>query len=246
MITVISCFYNEAPILPFFLSHYHYVDAIHAFVSRSIDATRELLAANPRVRIEDVEFPAGFDDEIKVGWINQAILSASQTDPAGWVLVVDADEFLWPAGDPTGATAHAYLASVPARDVALPAHLVNVYRVTSDGDLDATLAPAVFQRRHGVDGGTKPSVFRTTPPQRLVPGNHRFIDGTSLSTTHAFQGAHWQNADPSYAITRRIRDRKERLSARNITMRHGWHHLAPTAVDIAQELERHRHDAAQF
>lgn len=112
-IKAFCCFYNEAPLIPFFLSHYHYVDAIHACVSQSIDGTRELLAADPRVTIEDVEFTAGFDDDEKIGWLNRAL--ARHAAAEAWALVLDADEFIWPGDDVTGDTAKAYLASVPGR-----------------------------------------------------------------------------------------------------------------------------------
>src|SRR5678815_2646204 len=125
MIKIFSCFYNEAALVPFFLSHYHYVDAIHAFVGASIDNTRDLLAADPRVTIQDAVMPDGMDDDLKVGWINEAL---RRPDDHAWQFVVDADELIWPPDDPTGASARSYLESVPASDVALEARLRQVYR----------------------------------------------------------------------------------------------------------------------
>src|SRR5678809_146040 len=136
MIKLFSCFYNEATLIPFFLSHYHYVDTIHAIVTPSTDATRELLAADPRVTIVDCEMPSGIDDDLKVSMLNEAITQPDHLHE--WFLVVDADEFIWPPGDPTGETAKSYLYTVPTQDVALQGFLNQIYRHEHDADLDVT------------------------------------------------------------------------------------------------------------
>lgn len=244
MIKVFCCFYNEAALIPFFLRHYHFVHAIQAFVSRSLDATRELLAEDPRVTIVDREMPDGIDDDLKASWLNEAI---GQPDPVhAWHVVVDADELIWPPNDPSGQSAQAYLDSVPGTDVSLLAHLTQVYRHETDQDLDVAAAPVVLQRRHGVPLGAKPAVLRANHGLVLTTGNHGFRSGHTWSGTHAFEGAHWQNADPSFAVTRRIRDRRERISAVNRKRGYGRHHWAPTVVDVERELALHRHDAARF
>jgi len=241
-IRVFCCFYNEAPLIPFFLRHYAYADGITAFVSRSVDDTRALLAADPRVTIIDAEMPDGIDDDLKIAWLNAAIATPTAEDT--WYLVVDADEFIFPPGDPTGASARAYLASVPPHDGVLTAKLANVYRHADDADLDPAFAPVVLQRRHGTSQGQKPIVLRANRGYQLLPGNHYIVGMPAPSTTHAFDGAHWANADPSFAVTRRIRDRKERISQANRAKGHGWHHYKPTADDIAAELAAHLHDGA--
>jgi hypothetical protein len=240
VIKVFSCFYNEAALIPFFLSHYHYVDAIHAFVSPSRDETRELLAADPRVTIDDREMPDGIDDDLKVSWLNEAI---RKPDPQHqWHFVVDADELIWPPHDPTGEMARSYLHTVPAADVALHAMMQFVYRSETDADLDVTQTPVALQRRHGVPFGRKPIVLRSNRGLQLVPGNHNFVDRQPCSKTHEFHGAHWQNADPSFAVIRRVRDRAERISTANRLMHHGTHHWGVTADVVEQELANHRHD----
>lgn len=244
MIKLFCCFYNEAPLIPFFLSHYHYVDTIHAFVSRSMDATRELLGADPRVTIDDREMPDGIDDDLKVSWLNAGL---SWPDTVhDWHLVVDADEFIWPPGDPGGELVHEVLAALPPTEVALLVHLTQVYRHATDRDLDIRDRPVVLQRRHGVPLGAKPAVIRANRGLELTPGNHGFRSGNVWSETAMFQGAHWQNADPSFAVTRRIRDRKNRNSATNKRKGYGRHHWTLTAGQVAAELEAHQHDAARF
>ncbi len=238
-IKVICCFYNEAFLIPFFLSHYHFVDAIHAFVSPSQDATRELLAADPRVTIDEREMSGGIDDDMKVAWINEAL---RQSDGHAWHIVVDADEFIWPPNDPSAETVRAYLDTVPADDVAVRAMMQFVYRSETDTDLDVNVRPVVLQRRHGVPFGLKPMVFRANQGAQLVPGNHYLVGRRPCSETHEFHGAHWQNADPSFAITRRVRDRAERISGVNLLMHHGTHHWGATVASVSQELDSHRQD----
>lgn len=244
MIKLFCCFYNEAALIPFFLSHYHYVDAIQAFVTPSTDETRALLAADPRVTITDVEMPHGIDDDAKVAVVNEAIRQKDRVHD--WHLVVDADELIWPQGDPTGETAKAYLATVPPNDVALQGWLHQIYRHECDADLDVTQTPVVWQRRHGYLFGWKPSVMRSNRGLQLVPGNHYFVNREACSETHKFDGAHWQNADPSFAVTRRVRDRAERISPTNILKHHGTHHWNETASMVYAELAEHFHDPAVF
>jgi hypothetical protein len=244
MIKAFCCFYNEAALIPFFLSHYHFVHAIEAFVSPSLDATRELLAADPRVLLRDVEMPDGIDDDMKVAWLNAAIRQPDNEH--AWHLVLDADEFIWPPGDPACVTVEAFLAAVPVNEAAVEARMVQTYRHESESDLDPTIAPVVLQRRHGFSMGIKPIVLRSNLPFEFAPGNHKVYGGGEVSTTRFFEGAHWQNADPSFAVTRRIRDRKERISAINRARGHGVHHYTLTEAEVLAELEAHRHDDQRF
>ncbi len=243
MIKAVCCFYNEAPLVPYFLSHYQYVDAIHAIVdTASVDATRALLAADPKVTIEDVTMPSGFDDQIKVAWLNNAINRHDPDHP--WFLVLDADEFIYPPGDPTGATARDYLASVGDGVLALEAYRMDIFRHADDADLDPAFVPVVWQRRHGIENSpnSKPIVIRSNRGLRLTVGNHSIHGGPPICATHHFEGAHWQNADPAFSIERRVRDRKERMSQANLNGRLGWHHFTKTREDVAAELEAHSHD----
>lgn len=238
------CFYNEAALIPFFLSHYHFVDTIHAIVSQSTDDTRALLEADPRVTIQDAEMPNGMDDDLKVAWINAAI--AAPDPDHEWHLVVDADEFFWTPGDPTGRTVKAFLSSVPADCDALMARMDQVYRHASERDLDPSRTPVALQRRHGTPLGAKPAFLRSNVGLQFTVGNHGFVDGRRCSTTLEFVGAHWQNADPSFAIPRRVRDRSARLSETNKRKGYGSHQRDLTAANLERELAGHLYDAQLF
>lgn len=244
MIKLFAAFYNEAPLIPFFLSHYHWVQTIHAIVTPSQDGTRALLAADARVQITDVAMPDGIDDEAKVQSINEALRQPDYVH--AWHLVADADEFFWPPDDPSCSSALEYLSTVPRHAVAFYGWLFQVYRHVTDADLDLAQTPVVCQRRHGYLFGNKPSFLRPNHGLQLTPGNHRFVGDQPVSETHRFDGAHWQNADPSFAAIRRVRDRAERISAVNRLHHHGTHHWADTMASVHEELTEHAQDARVF
>ena len=102
-----------------------------------------------------------------------------------------------------------------------------------------------FAGDHGIvaEGNEKPVVIRSNKGLTFDVGQHGIVGRPPLCETHHFEGVHWQNADPSFAITRRVRDRKERLSANNRAQRLGYHHATKTVEDVTAELEAHRHDA---
>lgn len=233
-VQVICCFYNEEFLLPFFLSHYRWADEITAIVSPSTDRTYELLRAEPNVRMVEVEFPDGIDDVLKRDVVNRALAAPGHE----WRIVVDSDEFVWPAGaEPVErrlASAKEYLASVPASERVLRATMFQVFRHRTDSDLDPAKEPVALQRRHGLPvvqfHYQKPAVLRALDGGRggcgfrLGVGNHNFETAAPpVSATHMFDGAHWQNADPAFAVTRRIRDRRNRMSRLNLACGLGIH-----------------------
>lgn len=241
-ITVLTCFYNEAFLVPFYLRHYHFADTIRAFVTPSTDETRELLAADPRVTITDLDMPHGIDDELKVSTLNEAIAS---TQDADWLIVADADEFVWPPDDPAAGTVREYLASVPPSHPVLMAKMAHVYRGITESDLDPSIVPIGIQRRHGREHLCKPIVIRSHHGVTYYPGNHRCRDHQP-SSSHEFHGAHWANADPAFTVTRRVRDRCERISHTNRMMGHGTHHWNETPTGVLEELASHLHDGPLF
>jgi hypothetical protein len=215
-VQVICFFYNEETLSRLFVQHYAWADEILAVVSRSTDRTREVLEAADNVRVLDFEFPAGMDDRIKADKVNALL---AEPTPFDWKIVVDADEFIWPWNN---ARPQSYLASVPSNVTAVEARMRNVFRHHSETDLDLDRQP-VPQRTHGDPdyrslenrGYQKPIVIRSGHGIRLDLGNHRQSGGTF---DHAlwFAGTHWANADPSFAVIRRTRDRRDRQSAENL------------------------------
>jgi hypothetical protein len=239
-VQIICFFYNEETLARLFVQHYAWADEILAVVSRSTDRTREVLEAAPNVRILDFEFPAGMDDRLKADEVNALLLEPWGFD---WKIVVDADEFIWPHGN---LRPQHYLATVPDRVTVIEARMRNVFRHHSEADLDLDRQP-VPQRTHGdFDFRShenrpyqKPIVIRSNRGILLDLGNHRQSGGT-FDHSFWFDGAHWQNADPCFAVQRRTRDRRDRQSADNIAGGYGVQNHNVTEEEILQLCESRR------
>ena len=244
-IAAVTMVYNEALILPFFLRHYVYLDEIHVlYETDSTDDSLEVLNHAPNVVIEKCHIEGGMDDIEKVEMMNRAVQSVR----ADWVYVVDPDEFVFPPyGSPRDFLAR------QTRDVVLST-MFQVYRHRTDKDLDPTLPP-IPQRVHGDlelfstenqanrASNTvyiKPNVVRPSKLIRFLPGHHQ-IEGNPRASSENYVGAHWQMADPSIAILRRM-ERKARISERNRARNMGWQHYNVTEDWIRNECERHMDD----
>lgn len=92
MIEVISFFYNEEYLLPYYLKHYSYVDRITAFYDEaSTDSTLEILKSDPRVKIFPFKFADGLNETEKIYMINKAYRKSK----AKYCIIADADEFVF-------------------------------------------------------------------------------------------------------------------------------------------------------
>jgi len=92
-IVIITLTYNEEIILPFFLRHYErFADRIIIYDSGSTDRTLEIARGHPLVELRDRPPTHGeIDDRENVRIKNTAWKDCG----ADWVMVVDADEFLF-------------------------------------------------------------------------------------------------------------------------------------------------------
>jgi hypothetical protein len=237
--------YNEALILPYFLRHYRYLDEIHIlYETDSTDQSLEILMQAPNVVIEKCHIEGGLDDIEKINHINKAV----QRTKSDWVYVVDPDEFVFP---PNGSP-HNFLER-QSYDV-VRSGMYQVYRHRNDRDLDPSLAP-IPQRTHGdpdlfsTDKQAnrasnslyiKPNIVRPSKRIRFLPGHHQ-IEGDPQTSPELYVGAHWQMADLSIAIARRM-ERKARVSERNRARQMGWQHFDISVDKIKEECERHLDD----
>jgi len=248
-IKVFAFFYNEEFLIPFFLSHYWFAD-IHAIASKSTDRTMELLNAAKNVTVEEFEFPDGLiNDDLKVQKLNECV-----TRPESyydWFLVADADEFIWPSGNP-----HCTRARIlPEDGNVIIGSMWQVYRNESEGDLDPSKSPVVLQRSHGMfqrDSGfnvhyKKPMLIRPNNGFRFMVGNHSLEPNPNILFSKVqWDGAHWSNADLSFCVQRRIRDRQNRLSKVNLEQGMGGHNLGLTEDSIRQLCSEHLKDPKLF
>ncbi|MET0791244.1 MAG: glycosyltransferase family 2 protein [Polyangiaceae bacterium] len=85
--------WNEARIAPLFLDHYHWVDRIYVHDNLSTDGSVAVWSADERVTVLPYDTQGQIRDDEYVRIKNTAWKLHSAA--ADWVLVVDADEFLW-------------------------------------------------------------------------------------------------------------------------------------------------------
>jgi hypothetical protein len=230
-VEVITCMYNEEFLAPFFLSHYSWADKITVLLDTATsDRTGEILCADLGVSIIPFLMPDGMDDGEKSRQISQTYRQST----ADWVIIADADEFIFIGKDDLAKIDDQYNVAAVA--------LHSVYRHRTEADLDQT-RPIKEQRRHGYLDPVyiKPSIARGGLDISWGPGHHE-IEGALNQYPTAFVGAHWANADPCFCVQRRIRGRRDRQSAVNFL--NGWstqnHYI--TEADVLNECSSHEID----
>jgi hypothetical protein len=266
---VLTMWYNEAYLAPFFLKHYAYADKITLlYDADTTDNTLEIAKSYPNVSVIPFRFPDMMDDELKRDLLNAQYKRAE----CDWVLCVDADEFVFykKAGD-FCYDLRRYLDDNPGYDL-FNVTLYQVYRHIDDVALDPDLYP-VPQRRHGDPNVTeginalynKPILVRKGQDICWSPGCH-FIEFLPPSLLRKFaalfmrlfalspvtispiplMGAHWSMADPIFAVERRVKNRRARQSKNNLAKNLTFHHHAVTEESIMAEFEQHMHDPRLF
>jgi hypothetical protein len=245
-ITVVTMWYNEAFLAPFFLNHYNYADKIYLLLDADTnDETKEICKQYSNIEIEEFVFPDMMDDLLKAKKIGE-VVSSQDCD---WVFAVDADEFIFPADNKNAA-------DVLSRQKAnlLYAQIWQIYRHRTDKDLDSS-KPAIYQRRHGDPNITqginrlynKPIIVKPEVEIKWLPGCHSYVRNEKIKISKdKFLGAHWAMADVEMAIERRIKGRKERQSKINIQKRFTIQHHVITEEAIRKECEEHLDDPQLF
>jgi 2-polyprenyl-3-methyl-5-hydroxy-6-metoxy-1,4-benzoquinol methylase len=245
-IAAVTMVYNEALILPYFLRHYEYLDEIHVlYETDSTDETLSILKQARNVVIENCHIRGGLDDIEKVGLMNEALRHIR----ADWVYVLDSDEFIFPYNE----SPHDFLKRQKNYNV-VRAAMFPVFRHRTDKDLDPSLPP-VPQRIHGNPDlfspaqepnrasavlYIKPIVVRPSDRIWFLPGNHVTRGHVKISPEF-YAGVHWEMADPSIAIDRRMK-RKARISERNRAHGLGTQNWNVTEEWLKAECDRHLDD----
>lgn len=245
-IAIITIWYNEQDLAPFFLKHYSYVDKIFLFLEAT-DKTKEICEQFPNVQIEDFIQPNGMDDILKIEKIHQAVRELK--GEFDWVYSVDADEFIFPPKEYKNA--REFLAKQEAEKFNLVrAKMWQVFRHYTDSDLDP-IKPVIRQRQHGdpdLDSefngayANKPIVVKPETDIVWSVGCHIILSGSIKEAKEQFYGAHWAMVDKDIAIRRRIYGRKLRLSKRQIEGGLTFQHINITEEKIKEEVEKHKND----
>jgi hypothetical protein len=238
---LITAWYNEEFLAPFFLRHYSWVDRIIILLDYATDDnTFEIASGYKNVTIYPIIYHNGMDDKYKIDTINE-IYKMIKSD---YVIIADADEFI-DAGREQIKSGYD-LARVK---------FYNVYRHETDADLDPML-PVIPQRRHGVYVWpyTKPCVARAGLRLSWGMGCHMIklngkregnirisLDSQAHYNPVILQGAHWINSDPCFCIKRRL-GTMERQGERNLARNLSKHNHNLSEVQLMNELLKHRND----
>lgn len=260
-VQLITMWYNEEFLAPFFLHHYDWVDKIHIILDADTSDSTEAIARHyPNVEIEYFRFPDMMDDVLKATVISQKY---RMIDDADYVVIVDSDEFIFPFD--LSQTVREHLAGT-AKD-AYFVNLWQIYKHETEPPLDPAI-PIFEQRRHGDPemesieniGYLKPIVVRGGLDIFWGIGNHYIVSNgiklewetralagrtaldVAIEKDCMFQGAHWRLVDLDETIKRRIVNRKQRQSQINLDRGLTAHYHEITEADIIKEYEEHKHD----
>ena len=253
-IGLISMVFNEEYILPFFFRHYNqFVDKYYILYDKdSTDLTLEIVreqAKTKEVEIIPFEFPDGMNDRIKVDKINNLYEKITDCD---WICCADADEFIFPL--PFETDVKEILQREQDKGFNLvKTHMWQVYRNVADEDLDPNKMPIVTQRRYGdpsFDGWNafyvKPIIVRAGMKIGWDLGNHKIAYGSYKESDYKMVGSHWANADPCFCVDRRVKNRRDRQSKRNIAAGMTCQHQGITEQDVLDLCSRHINDPKLF
>ena len=238
-VEVITTWYNESFLAPFFLRHYAWADKITLLYDRdTTDDSLRIAQSFPNVAVKPFRFPDMLDEGIKQIQLNDAY----QNSECDWVVLVDADEFVFfmAEGEPC-ADIRPVLETTT--DTAFMVNFYTVFRHRTDAALNPDL-PVVPQRRHGHKGEGKPCIARTGLGIKWKIGCHCLADPLPeklVVQLDIFGCAHWTMAD-TFCFKRRLRDRKERQSRRNIERGMDCHNHSVTIQDLKAILQTHLDD----
>ncbi len=272
-IEILTMWYNEAQLAPYFLRHYAYADKITLlYDTDTTDNTLEIAQAAPNVQVIPFRFPDMMDDELKRDFLN----AQYRRSACDWVLCADADEFVfYKEGDKFCYDLRPFLAERPGYDL-FYVTLYQIYRHADDFDLNPKLYP-VPQRRHGDPNVTKginamynkPILARNGLNMQWTPGCHtinlkhpplrklnlrkltamffyEFIIPSVKISPFSLLGAHWSMADQSFAVERRIKNRRARQSQNNLAKGLTRQHHTVTEEGIMNEFSHHMYDVKLF
>ncbi len=262
---LITIWYNEEFLAPFFLNHYRWVDKIRLIIDADTnDDTVAIASQYPNVTIEYFKFPDMMDDTIKAKKFNQAYHSVSNAE---YVILVDSDEFIFCNDVEKPVSAHI---AETAKDIYF-VHLWQIYKHEMDAPLDPTL-PVWLQRRHGDPNMNseenlsyiKPCVLRSGLNVIIGRGNHflcvenvtisillndggKYIETlnqkrVTISQKDMLQGSHWRLVDVEETIKRRIINRKWRQSKHNLENGYTIQYHNVTKQDILNEYEANKNN----
>lgn len=251
-IEVMTMWYNEEFLAPFFLNHYKFADKIHIFLDEDTnDKTMDVISRYNNVNVIPFKFPDMMDEQIKVNAFNQKYREIKDCD---YVMLVDSDEFIfcWDVNKDV----RECLKESNKQDVYF-AHLWQIFKHESESGLNPDI-PIYVQRQYGdKDMVTefshcyiKPIIVKPNLNLSWFCGNHELVLNSQMvkrsSDNVLFQGAHWKLVDVQHTIQKRIENRKKRQSQNNL--RNGWtvQYHSVTEQEILNEYEKNKKSPRLF
>ena len=239
-IEVITTFFNDSFLAPFFMSNYAYADRVRVIIdlaSEDIEECEKAIRPYENSVIDYFKFHKEYDVQER----EQMIFDYCNASRADWLIVPDSDEFIFCDN------VHEFL-YIQTADI-VKVRFYQAFRNEKDQDLDPTKPPR-GQRKYGdpdyVKGAnshqTKPIVFRSGKRVHLMPGHHGVWNFHKFKVSDdILTGQHWQMADPSFCVARRL-SRKKRLSSATLPKGYAYHDVTVTEEHILNECKAHLND----
>ena len=235
MITIISAWYNEEFLAPLFLNHYSFADRIIIMLDEStndgtIDEIKKFVARDSFISFRKLKMPSGMDDILKQKQVNEQYSQIKE----GWVIEVDADEFI----KVPEMGMREYLKEVEADVVRL--EFWQMYQHKTECALN-NCTPVFEQRKHGKKNGferwNKPCVVRAGKDIAWTVGHHEIIANKNQFHNEMIPAAHLYMCDVGLAVDRRIKGRRNRMSKENYINTLSAHNFNITVQKIINECE---------
>ena len=242
-IEIVSVWYNEAFLAPFFLEYYKYVDRINVIIDgNTTDESEEICSRYDNVRIIPWDHPNEYNVFEKTKILNSTI---NKLD-CDWAYSVDVDEFFFPE---TKEDPRIFLKKQKKFNVIF-VKFYKVYKHITEKDLDVSL-PILSQRRHGnpiikPQVSINPRIVRPEIRIEWTTACHNFAPNDKIKIARKyFLCSHWRMADVDLAIKRLIYTRQDRM-CKEIRVQKKRMERMLTKNEIIEECENHSRDPRLF
>lgn len=242
-IEIVTVWFNESFLAPFFLEYYKYVDKIHVIIDGNTTDKSERICSNySNVHVIHWDHPDEYDVWAKTDILN---LTVNGLD-CDWVYSLDADEFIFPE---TKENPRTFLERQEEFNVIFVKYY-HIYRHTKEKDLDLSV-PILLQRRHGNSElktrmDVNPRIVRPKLGIKWKTACHYFEPNDEIKVSkNYFICSHWRMADVELAIERMIYNRKNR-QCEKYRRRGKRMERAGTEDIIMEECEKHSNDPRIF
>jgi hypothetical protein len=244
-IEIVTVWYNEEFLAPFFLEYYKYVNKIHVIIDgNTTDKSEKICSKYANVQIHHWDHP----DEYNVWGKTKALNSFIKWLNCDWVYSLDADEFIFPE---TKEDPRTFLKKQKRFNVIFVI-FHEVYRHVTEGNPDPLL-PVLDQRKHGDSKLRKrtdinPRIVRPGLGIKWKTACHNFEPNKKIKVSkNFFICSHWRMADVNLTIKRMVYHRKSRQCKRYCRRKKAMKVTAAGMIKaIRGKCKQHSHDPIMF